>query len=117
MFNARLWVYINDDFVKLTLSPKQGLTWSKAWRTEEGYASISETFEFDGQEVWHRTDRDGRDCDGRLSTREDETCSLESLQARPVPCFDTHRNMCISLPEWITGSGSVYDEYAQAANY
>lgn len=111
MFNARLWVYINDDFVKLTLRPKQGLTWGKAWRTEEGYASISETFEFDGQEVWHRTDRDGRDCDGRLSTREEETCPLESLQARFL--FDRR----ISLPEWVAGSSSVYDEYAQAANY
>lgn len=109
--NARFWVYVNDGMVKITLRPRQGLSWYHWWRHDEGWSSETESWYHDGAGVLHVTDTDGRDCDGRMSTEYRSRCRLSMLGARRIPeCSEP-------LPEWERVSSSQRDYQAEAAGY
>lgn len=108
--NARFWVFINDSPVKLTLRPGQTLRWCHSSPTEEGWSAEGYTYHHEGDRVTLEHVTDGRDCDGRLRQIYVDFVSLDDLAAGNV--FEG-----IAYPKWESVEGSVYDEYAQAANY
>jgi len=60
----------NNGVVTLTIEPGQSLEHSTFERTDEGYSASRITWELsdDGQELTRFIERDGSDCDGRLSS-------------------------------------------------
>ena len=107
--NARFWVWGKEGAVKLTLKPGQILNHYHWERTDEGWSSRLDTWTFDEDDgfIYNNTVDDGRDCDGRLTTRYLYRVHTSKL---PFPCT--------APPLWEeVKPASVYDEYAQAANY
>ena len=82
--NARFNVWINGDLVKITLKNDQSLSWHKWYRTEEGWASESETWSYHNGFVFRESVSDGSDCDGRLTRSHDSICCHVNLRDKIV---------------------------------
>lgn len=107
--NARFWVWWRDGAVKLTLRPGQALAVDSFERHEEGWASESESWAYDGRVVTRECATDGTDCDGRLSASATHGCALTRLRDRDVDG--------IPFPEWEERNHSRRDYQAEAAGY
>lgn len=81
---ARFWVFVNLDWVKLTLAPGESRSHVTGGRHEEGYSWTVETWDFDGQTVTREIDTTASDCDGKHYERDVEACALADLAARPA---------------------------------
>jgi hypothetical protein len=112
--NARFWVFVNNDFVKVTLRPQQHMDWRQAHATEEGYHAESMELHFDGYTVERIDVSEGRDCDGELSYTTKMVTDLEHLQDEPG---DAGFLSTPDRPQWLPGRTRVYDQYAQMAGY
>lgn len=110
---ARLWLYINNDFVKVTLKPGQTINWYESHPTEEGYHFTQIAVEYDGEDVYLTEVDGGRDCDGQLEHTYKMGCSLANLRADPIDI----KMETIPRPKWEHEPTRVYDQYAQLANY
>lgn len=110
---ARLWLYLNDDFVQLSLDPGQTIHWGKSHPTDEGYSFTTIELSYDGEIVELEERRGGRDCDGRIEMTYRYACSLDNLHADPIDI----KLETIYRPAWDKELVRVYDEYAQLSNY
>lgn len=121
MRNARFWVYWNDTYTKLTLSPGQVIELYACWQTDEGWGSVHESYSLpaDEQVVYLTGTNDGRDCDGRLTHTSEVCCPIEDLQSRPAMTHELTENYrLICTPTWKqVRPAVVFDEYAQMAGY
>lgn len=106
---ARFWTY-HEGFVKLTVVEGQPLHWSTRGPTDEGWASRSETWWVEGYTLFNRTETDGVDCDGRLSTCDVYSCSFDDLDSHETP-------EGVKTPEWSRVSGRQRDYSAEAMGY
>lgn len=114
--NARFWLWWRGGWVKLTLRRGDSVTAFYSERTDEGWHSEAETYRFDGAFVTCRTETDGRDCDGRLSTHRTERCHVLDLRARMnEPEYRPPGGG--GLPEWRTVKAGRRDYSAEAAGY
>ena len=104
--NVKIWVYHNDDYVKLTIKPNQRLSWGVASLTDEGWSSEEYVISSDKNGIITRTwVYDGQDCDGRYTrSGEDYLVCLDELNG-------------ITRALWCEIDSSVYDQYAQMAGY
>jgi hypothetical protein len=111
--NARFWVFVNGNDVKLTLKPGQGLQWGKSWRHDEGWSSEDYYWRYpkDGGVIFRSHGTDGTDCDGRMSTIHESFCFPEDLQAHFV---DEDTPM---LPKWERINSRQRDYQAERAGY
>ena len=85
-------------------------------KTDEGWWSTWERWELDGNTVYRSYGDDGADCDGRMSTRGDDSCALSTL-AVEVPFGYTVDTAPFLLPRWESGDRSRRDYSAEAAGY
>jgi len=108
--NARFWVVILDEPVKITLTPGQKLHWYKWSPDEEGWSSRYEEFEHDGERVIWRTRTDGVDCDGRLTQYWEGSASLDQLAVSDL-------GLGVLQPKWENEKTSQRDYQAEAAGY
>ena len=110
--NRRFWIYINGDYVKLTLHQDQTLRWWGGGPADEGYHYEHEQWEWteDGVERYYVSD--GRDCDGRLSHSLEQFCPMTKLM-----WVQTTMEGAPLLPRWEERRHEVFDEYAQGMNY
>jgi hypothetical protein len=114
--NARIWVWLNDAPVKITLKPGQTLRWSHAARTEEGWSSESHEWHWDGQLV-EQIDTDGRDCDGRLSTSASYFTTPHLFQAHEAHEPPDSQDVSIRFPRWEKISAHQRDYSAESMGY
>ncbi len=81
--NARFWVYVNDNPVKLTLKPGQSLHYESGGDTDEGwcfeYTDWTYTVEADGPYVTREWCQEARDCDGRIDRTTTHGCPVDGL--------------------------------------
>lgn len=119
--NARLWVWKNDGWIKLTLRPGQALSHDKSERTDEGHSFDCDRWRHMGEGVLHEWQNGGRDCDGPICTTGARSCPLGGLQIVPMAhpdAGDHFGGRLILRPEWNdVGRVEVCDVYAQAAGY
>lgn len=108
--NARFWVVLLDDPVKITLRPGQRLHWSTWSPDEEGWSSRLEEFEHAGDRVYWRSRTDGVDCDGRLTQYWEGSATLENLAI-----VDLEQGLL--QPSWENEKSSQRDYFAEAMGY
>lgn len=120
--NARIWEYINDDYVKITLRPGQCLVWGRFGRDEEGWSSETTRWEWDGTTLTFAFCMDGTDCDGRTSshgcfkTTRDKFAMKDTYPPGEI-CVTANGAEVIHLPEWEKVSDGRRDYSAEAAGY
>ena len=119
---ARFWVFVNMDWVKITLRQSHSLSHFISQPTEEGYHHEATTWTFEGRLVTREWTDGGRDCDGYIERAGRSVCHLEDLHAEPAYDEGTltayHNQQHIHRPLWEDdGNGYVRDEFAEAAGY
>jgi hypothetical protein len=114
---VRLWVWINDSPVKLTLHNMEPVRFGKSGPTDEGYHSERTTLEYDGEEgkIYRYYHEDGSDCDGRLE-RESESETTPALKYSGNDYTD-ETGQLIRFPHWTTTTSGQRDYTAEAAGY
>lgn len=113
--NARFWIFLHGDFVKLTLAPGQAFEHVVAGRTEEGFCYQHECWEHVGDAIERSFYCRERDCDGLFERGGDLVCALDELAARKPYGTD---DPAIRLPEWRDGIDVWQrDHAAEAAGY
>jgi hypothetical protein len=125
--NARFWIFVNLDWVKVTLTPGQRITFSNGGATDEGYGFSAESYEYDEFENVIECDRLdwGRDCDGSYSSNRIYFCPVDRLHIRPSECkegYNTSKRLCglynrPATPLWSKTLATQYDESAERAGY
>lgn len=117
--NARLWIWENDGWVKLTLKPGQSLSWGKSERSDEGYSWRANRWTHDGDGVRNEWGHGGRDCDGTTSAN--GVC-FAPLDAKPAPdsrtALEFHLGKLIVPPQWLEVEPvRCRDQFAEASGY
>lgn len=117
--NARFWTFENGDYVKITLSPGQELSWGKRWSHEEGWSSEFTTWSYEQGHVIQESGTDGVDCDGRLSTWHVTYCKVEDLKTREAwrGWDDRLQGPGLPVPAWSDSKSSQRDYSAEAMGY
>lgn len=116
--NARFWQWINDGWVKLTLSPERPqFTHKTGGATEEGFDVEWHTWELDRDVVYLTVESESRDCDGRYSDHRILSCALDRL-ATWESGIESNGETYMS-PDWEReeGGGGFRDYTAEDANY
>jgi hypothetical protein len=104
--------WLQGDYKKITLIPGGSEEHRTGGRNEEGYSYTSYQFEHEGDLIRLQIASQAQDCDGRLDTYSEFTCSLDKLAARPASGgYD------LMLPEWEKVDSHQRDYAAEAAGY
>jgi hypothetical protein len=115
---ARFWVWHRGEMARLKISAGQTLTIEFWERTDEGYHAGVDTFFFDGREVFRDWQRDGRDCDGRLTHSGEASFNYHTYLHERRHTDKKDADYYIFTPNWDAVTPvRVYDENAQAAGY
>ena len=117
---ARFWIYVNNDYVKISLKPGQTLNWYTKEATDEGWSGEGLSFEYDADLVLvlRESVTEGRDCDGRIQYFDKAQCAIEDLQNGndTFDMFEEHGHI-VQFPCWERVTSEVCDEQAQKAGY
>ena len=111
--NVRFWTFLNGSPVRLKMTPGQSLEWGNSYRTDEGWASEFERWEYDGFEVTCESETDGCDCDGRLSRHYETVALVSDLAAGSADMDDP----LVVFPVWQRVSSGQRDYSAEAMGY
>lgn len=135
MKNARFWIWHNDGWVKLTLTPGESARFGTGGSHEEGYHCEDWCYEYDaeGQSVVCHSVAWGRDCDGPYRRFAKSYCPLTELKSRSMfeecgrlfwcPFYEmdlvmpSSSDYGIYCPEWRKESSFQRDYYAEAMGY
>lgn len=112
--NVRFWVYVSGGWCKITLRPGQSRVWWQTYRTEEGWGSDTERWEYIEGRIVRTVDSDGADCDGRLSTSATLVCPLTRLYAHRPPTPDAPAS---GVPDWDRLDARQRDYSAESMGY
>jgi hypothetical protein len=133
--NARFWVYENDGWIKLTLSPNQTIEFSGGGQHEEGFNYWHQSYTHDGDMIRGTYESRGRDCDGPSGNWTECHCQLHELGSRGMYRNEDDEDRLMTdgmreirfghldvveksgLPDWKKGRGGQYDGYAESMNY
>ena len=96
MRNARFWVMVNGDDVKVTLKPDQVLSHVAGGPCDEGYRYEENKWVHNGQVVSWYNHIDTRDCDGGTIHNGDFVCDITALKRYEV---EIDGNL-LQFPEW-----------------
>ena len=110
--NARFWVSVHGDWVKLTLRPDQELEHAFCEPTDEGWHSEYVCWSHAGDRVELQFLDRSRCCDGRYDRGGTLIAALDSLANRK-PYYDDDP----MLPSWRTDREWQRDHNAEAAGY
>lgn len=110
---VRFWVYINGDWVRLTLRGGDVLEWRKYERTDEGWRRTHERWQYEALEgkVWWMWESRERDCDGYSSVNGQASFDKD----RAAFLFVKDGNVWI--PDWQYEDVIHRDYTAEAAGY
>lgn len=117
MKRVRFWVYVNDTFVRISLTDGQALTHRAGGATDEGWSSEANVWALEGNTVRHECYQDGRDCDGRLSSEYVTECPVADLGAHRISGDDEWALSAPALPSWQKVEASQRDYSAEAMGY
>ena len=106
------YIYWNDDYTKLTLTPGQEVALSYGGPCEEGYSYTAEVFRHAGDGVTCETHTQASDCDGPMEHHYEGFCRADRLALRPA-----YGDEQLLLPEWGRVAASQRDIYAEAMGY
>jgi hypothetical protein len=125
--NARIWLWLNDGWVKLTLQPDQPLNHAHSCHHDEGWSAEYFTWTWDGHVLVEEHATDGRDCDGRHSTHSTHSTTPDRFRAHPARRFFNNLDPRlpdyempvpdIAVPEWTRGKCRQRDYSAEAMGY
>ncbi len=109
---VRFWTWWQGAYARVTVIEGVPVRLYHWHAHDEGWSSFGQTFWLEGGQVTCRSESDGRDCDGRLSSGSDTECPVHRLQ-------DEAREGTDGVPDWrpIDRSSWQRDEYAEAAGY
>jgi hypothetical protein len=118
---ARFWVWANSGLVRIKIKPGQTLDWGTYEKTDEGFSSTYETWEWcdiDGL-VTHTHGSDGRDCDGRFQSGGEQRCRDNQLaQGRTnYDMLPDGKGKVIHFPNWYDAEQYQRDYEAEKAGY
>ena len=114
--NARFWTWHNGTYVKLTLRPGEARHHHRFWPHEEGWASTTIEWSFDGSTVTRETVADGTDCDGRLTLHYLDTAALHQLAVCVSDADDSPEEQ-LATPDWTDAGRGQRDYTAEAMGY
>lgn len=113
---VRFWAYVRNTNgeggpVRLSLADGEYFEWHEWHATDEGYSACNVEIWREGWMLRMNVQRDGRDCDGRVSTDIEYEC--------PVSRRDVVWNEHVKVwyPDWKEIRGEVNDRFARAAGY
>lgn len=106
---ARFWVWHNDGFVRLKLSPGQAVWFETGGPTDEGYHHEYHYYLNEGDWVRYNYDTESRDCDGRLDTHQSFYCRVDRL--------DDIETDGPYVPHWVRLEARQRDYSAEAMGY
>lgn len=109
---AKFWFYA-DGWVRIRLRARQTLEWRVRTQTDEGWFEQSVRWTHAVDRVTRVSETDGRDCDGRTSTRSVSECPIDRLAADVNPV----RFGWPATPDWRPVDSSQRDYSAEAAGY
>jgi hypothetical protein len=141
--NYRFWEFVNNSWVKVTLSPDQTLTHFRFSRDDEGWSRSATIWEHDSKKkgVFRIAYYSGTDCDGRIDRQRRQFCAAPGLAGVKVAMTPTgefvsedfhstehyrgpnnrrwHRkDLCVIYrPDWEEEESSQRDFSAEAAGY
>lgn len=102
----RINVWANGQITQITLKPHQPLTHASYGPTDEGWAGLAQTWEWDGgRYITRQCTSEGRDCDGGYRHDDDHIATVESMGDDRRPIWQRQ------------GHSRVWDEFAEAAGY
>lgn len=116
---ARFWVWFKTDMVRIKINEGQTLSCEDfRYNDEGGYHRDTDTYFYDGRDVYLEWERDGRDCDGRLTHSGERTFHYLQYVRDMAHLEADSEGRKIEAPYWQrVCDHPVYDEYAQAAGY
>lgn len=115
--NAKLWVYHDGAFVKLTIRPGEVLRRRDCRKTDEGWDSTEEEWRHEGDRVVHEGANSASDCDGRHSYDFERFALLTELQVNQTWSWNGTPRAGVFTPNWQESRSAVYDQYARMSNY
>jgi len=117
---ARFWIYVNNDYVKISLKPGQTLDWYVKEATDEGWSGEGLTFQYDegNGRVIRESVTEGRDCDGLIQYFDKAQCAIENFRDgdETFDMIEEHGKV-VQFPSWERVTSEVYDDEAQKAGY
>lgn len=121
--NVRFWEWINNGWVKLTLTPNKEHIHRTYSPDEEGYSYSNTSYSIgeDGY-IYREWENGGRDCDGPISRRGCDKCKISEVALVPAHPANGREDMfqgkLIHRPHWTEYRKTrVHDAYAAAMNY
>jgi hypothetical protein len=112
--NARFWICLNGDFVKITIKSGESIEYSNSERTEEGYTSEWISWYHDGDRVVREYATRSRDCDGLFDTHGSDYSPLSDLHAFAAYGTD---DPDVKMPEWRRLGYGQRDHTAESMGY
>lgn len=113
MRQVRFWIWENGGPVMMKLRQGQTLHWFRGRVHEEGFASETRKWCFDGAYVFHQWHEHCRDCDGRYWRGGASLCAVDELRAGE-PCSEDES---IRYPAWEHTDQVQRDYAAEAMGY
>ena len=107
--SIRFWHYHNEP-VLIKIKEGQALRHYSGGKTDEGWSSETNIWEFDGHTLVSRWETDGCDCDGRMQRHGEASCPVAKIRAGTQ--IDG-----LSFPAWEAGESGQRDYSAEAMNY
>ena len=105
----KFWIWWADKPKLRKLSDGQTISLDDRQTTDEGWTFEAHMYTRHGDTIYRRVFRDGRDCDGRMSSDDYCFCVKQNLR--------TYRDGNYLYPKWERTDHEVYDEEAQKAGY
>lgn len=110
--SAKFW-FFHAGWVRIRLRPGKSAEILMAGPTEEGYHEERIRWSHEGDRVTRVWTSDGRDCDGRFSTRSVVECPIDRLATETSPINPRWP----ATPDWRSIERSQRDYAAEAAGY
>jgi hypothetical protein len=117
MRNARFWMYVNRDFVKITLKPNQQLKWGFRKPTDEGYHAEYYIWEHQGNRLVEDLYTESRDCDGKGSSHDVYEFDLFAAKVEFGRVTNDEIGPLLPRPDWQRVRSSQRDYSAEAMGY
>lgn len=107
---VRFWDWLHGSRVRIAIREGQTLRWGHRYSHDEGWSTECRTWTLERGTLKLEVYTDGRDCDGRLETHAEFTCSFEDANSG----IDGHGD---PMPLWGNRRASQRDYSAEAAGY
>lgn len=116
--NKRIWIWINQGWVRITIAPDRATEFWTGGRHEEGYSYTYYRYYQEGDEVVYEANEDARDCDGRLDRYwSGVMCGQREFDAATDHTLRCEKGEMLLIPNWEKRSSSQRDYNAESMGY